>query len=273
MSEDEWVTGRVGLRIGNVPLDLEMTVPVRPVKPHRMLPVFHQMADSFADIGVQAEAANGKTVSCKAKCTACCYQPIPVSEVEAYYIADLVASMPEPRRTEIISRFAKTLSHFNEIGWFDDLHSSRAGSMKGAEQLVHWYLNEQIPCPFLEDSMCSIYEQRPIACREYLVTSPAENCSSPSAEGVHVVGLPIKPSTTMKQLTEGEASKRAGFLLLIMALEIAQKYPEAFPEKTGEQWMADFFGRLTSEPQGVPEAPAQAVHKRPKKRGRRGPKH
>ncbi|PYS89267.1 MAG: hypothetical protein DMF62_07625 [Acidobacteria bacterium] len=272
MAEDEWVTGKVGLRVGNVPLDLEMTVPARPVKPHRMLPVFHQMADSFADIGIQAESEAGKHVSCKAKCASCCHQAIPVSEVEAYYIADLVAAMPEPRRTEIVSRFAKTLEHFKTIGWFDDLHSSKAGSMKGAERLVLWYFNEQIPCPFLEDSMCSIYEQRPIACREYLATSPAENCSSPSAEGVRLVGLPIKPSTTMKQLTEGEASKRAGFLLLIMALEIAKKYPETFPEKTGEQWMAEFFGKLTSEPQSVPEAPPQAVRKRPKKRGRHGPK-
>ena len=35
MTDNEWVTGRVTLRIGNVPLDLEMTVPAKPVKPHR----------------------------------------------------------------------------------------------------------------------------------------------------------------------------------------------------------------------------------------------
>ena len=131
MSESDWVTGRVGLRVGNVPLDLEMTVPARPVKPHRMLPIFHQMADSFADIGVQMETEAGNTLSCKAKCSACCHQAIPVSEVELYYIAELVDSMPEPRRTEIRRRFAETLRHFREIGWFDELYSKAAGSLKG----------------------------------------------------------------------------------------------------------------------------------------------
>src|SRR5437868_266478 len=104
MSENEWVTGRVGLRVGNVPLDLEMTVPAKPVKPHRMLPIFHQMADSFADIGVQIEENKGNPISCKPKCDACCHQAIPVSESELYYIAELVDSMPEPRRSEVRTR-------------------------------------------------------------------------------------------------------------------------------------------------------------------------
>ncbi|MFL6467023.1 MAG: YkgJ family cysteine cluster protein [Pyrinomonadaceae bacterium] len=248
MSESDWVTGKVGLRIGNVPLDLEMTVPARPIRPHRMLPIFHQMADSFADIGVQIDAEAGRSVSCQAGCTACCYQAVPVSEIEIYYIAELVSALPEPRRSEIRRRFAESLKHFRDIGWFDDLHSRKAGSLKGAEALVLKYYHERIPCPFLEDSMCSIYEQRPVGCREFLVTSPAENCSNPTAESVRAVGLPVKPSSAIKAMAARDAVKREGFLLLTMALEIAEKYPEDFPEKTGEQWMADFFGRLTDEP-------------------------
>ena len=40
------------------------------------------------------------------------------------------------------------------------------------------YFKPQIPCPFLEDESCSIYAERPFVCREYLVTSPAENCTT-----------------------------------------------------------------------------------------------
>ena len=35
----------------------------------------------------------------------------------------------------------------------------------------------------------SIYEERPITCREYLVTSPAENCSRPTPQNIRRVKL------------------------------------------------------------------------------------
>jgi Fe-S-cluster containining protein len=244
MADNEWVTGRVGLRIAGVPLDLEMTVPAAPVKPHRMLPIFHQMADAFAEIGVNAEAANGNSVSCKAKCTACCHQAVPISEAEMYYIAEIVEQMDEPRRSVIRERFSNGMEKFRASGWIDALRSEKGRTWKGAEELVLQYFREGVPCPFLEDSLCSIYEQRPIACREYLATSDPTNCSSPTAEGVRLVGLPLKPSWTLKMIAAGEASRKEGLLLLIMALELSAKYKESFPEKTGEQWMADFFGNL-----------------------------
>jgi Fe-S-cluster containining protein len=248
MAEDEWITGRVTLRIGNVPLDLEMTVPAKPIKPHRMLPIFHKMSEAFLAIGVQAAEQAGDKVSCKPRCTACCHQAVPVSEAEAYYIAALVDALPEPRRTEVRGRFAASLEHFRAAGWFDELRSGKGRSWEGAEELVLDYFRERVPCPFLEDSMCSIYQQRPIACREYIAISDPENCANPTAEAVKLVQLPIKPSAILKKIVIGEASKNEGlFLLLIMCLEIGERYPEAFPEKTGEEWMADFFGRLASE--------------------------
>jgi Fe-S-cluster containining protein len=268
MAENEWVTGRVTLRIGEVPLDLEMTVPAAPVKPHRMLPIFHQMANSFAQIGVDAAEANNIAVSCKAKCSACCHQAVPVSEAELYYIAELVNSMPEPRRSEVRSRFESAVEHFRSSGWFDALRSGRGSTWKGAEELVLEYFRQGVACPFLEDSMCSIYENRPIACREYLATSDPANCSSPTADGVRLVELPVKTSIPLKKIAIGEASRREGiFLLLISALEIAEKYPERFPEKTGEQWMADFFGRLTADekPTEPPEMTVKSLRKKRKR--------
>lgn len=270
MSENEWVTGRVTLRIGGAPLDLEMTVPAQPVKPHRMLPIFHKMSDAFADIGVQAAEHSGDSVTCKPGCTACCHQAVPVSEAEAYYFADLVNAMPEPRRAEIRDRFAANLEYFRSSGWFDQLRSGKGRTWEGAEQLVLDYFREQLPCPFLENSMCSIYENRPIACREYLAVSDPKNCSSPTAEGVKLVQLPIKPSAILKKILVGEASKREGlFLLLTMSLEIAEKYPESFPEKTGEQWMADFFGRLVNEEKPHVSPPEHVPN--PRKRRSRHP--
>ena len=49
-----------------------------------------------------------------------------------------------------------------------------------------------MPCPFLEDDACSIYEQRPAACRELLVTSPAEQCQDLVANSVEPIPVPIR---------------------------------------------------------------------------------
>src|SRR5215212_9881852 len=166
MSENEWGTLKVVLKVNGVPLDLAMTVPTNAIKPHRMLPIFHQMANSFADIGVQAAEQDGKSISCKAGCGACCRQPVPISEIEAYQIAELVESMPEPRRSEIKERFRAAYSHFEELGWFDAIREEylRKDMMppevsKGLA-LVHEYFRHGIPCPFLENESCSIHLQR-----------------------------------------------------------------------------------------------------------------
>ncbi len=277
MTEDEWVTGKVGLRIGGYPLDLEMTVPAKPVKPHRMLPIFHQMANAFADIGVQAVAEEGKSVTCKAGCGACCRQPVPISEIEIYQIAGMVNEMPETRQSIIKKRFEDAVGHFRSSGWFDDFKKEYDGGrrktshkqMRKALNVVHKYFLEGIACPFLEEESCSIHSSRPISCREYLVTSPAENCARLSAEGIDMVPLPIKPSKCVGQLPNNVVTRKEGMPLLIMALELAEKYPENFPEKTGEQWMADFFGHLTKSEAKEEDRPVRSTGRSRKKRKRR----
>ena len=61
-----------------------MTVPAKPVKPMRMLPIFQAMASSFVDTSIEEIEAQGKKISCKAGCGACCRQAVPLAEIEAY---------------------------------------------------------------------------------------------------------------------------------------------------------------------------------------------
>jgi Fe-S-cluster containining protein len=250
---------------------MQMTVPATPVKPQRMLPILQKMTSAFVDA-----SSGGANISCKAGCGACCRQPVPISEMEVYQIAELVESMPEPRRSVIKQRFADGAAHFHKIGWFDRINFKYdSGRPKGsiaevrdAQNVVMDYFHEGIPCPFLEDESCSIHQDRPLACREYLVTSPAENCKSPSAETIRMVPLLAKPSKAAKKLGRTGGLQDAGLLLLIRALELASAVPETFEEKTGERWMAEFFGELTSQDNPENET-AAAGPRRDKMRARR----
>ena len=247
MENEDWITGNVRINIGGQPLDLQMTVPVKPVKPHRMLPIFQQITDSFVGMTETAVENAGGAVSCHKGCAACCRQAIPLSEIETYQITETVEAMPEPRRTEIKQRFETAWHHFADIGWFERLDETFKLSLEERSQLVVEYFNERIDCPFLEDECCSIHQTRPLGCREYLVTSPAENCRQLSAETVRMVELPVKTSDTVRKITNSAElnSSPANFVPLVLALEWTRRKTGEFPEKTGEQWMADFFRNLT----------------------------
>src|SRR5262249_46578500 len=67
------------------------------------LPAFRILDDRAIDIAVRK---NGQPITCRKGCSTCCrIQPVPVTPAEAYGIAKLVESLPEPRRTEVLARF------------------------------------------------------------------------------------------------------------------------------------------------------------------------
>ena len=247
---EQWVTGTVRLNIGGEHREIEMTVPAAPVKPQRVLPILQQLANSFVTESIDASAAAGEPISCKAGCGACCRQPVPISEVEARQIAELVEAMPEPRRSVVRKRFADAVEHFERVGWFDRLDASigkspeTSGKGETKVELALEYFHEGIACPFLEDESCSIHPDRPLACREYVVTSPAENCSRPTPETVRLLKLPANPSRSLLGFGRSEGTGFRAMVTLIRALDTAERFPDDLPERSGPEWMQDFFNRL-----------------------------
>ena len=263
MSEkaEEWVSGKVGFSLHGVPMEFEVTVPASPVKPQRMLPVFQQLANAFADGAEEAAASEGRPVSCKAGCGACCRQPVPITETEVYHIAELVESFDEPRRSEVKGRFRAAAEHFNSTGWYGRFadHIRRASNLTLEEGyiegvgLIREYFADGIACPFLENESCSIHPVRPVSCREYLVTSPAENCSELSPTNIARVEFPLKPSKALQKLGSMGDFDGIGFPVLSRALELAERFPERFESKPGPEWLKDFFDEALKDKEPAKE--------------------
>jgi len=84
--------------------------------------------------------------------------------------------MPESRQSRIRQRFADSQAALANAGLEEsfsnianlDMESRRAAGVK--------YFSLRLDCPFLEDQSCSIYSDRPLECREYLVTSDPKHC-------------------------------------------------------------------------------------------------
>ena len=266
MESGEMLSGDLVLDVGGEHYELNLTIPATPVTPQRMLPVFQKLTNDIVARGIQRSNEAGKAISCKASCGACCRQPLLISEAEAYNLAELVESMPEERRRVIERRFREGIEHFVKLGWFERFDGmserAKAGPSKELGQefvaLLSEYIDQRVACPFLEAESCSIYEDRPLVCREYLVTSPAENCSSPRPDNTEKLPISGSPSKAFASLVKTADSEKPSSLLLIRLLEFAETHTEKFDKKIGPAWADDFFRLLTSKKDpGIPATVAE----------------
>lgn len=252
---DEMLSGDVTLDIGGEHFEMHLSIPAAPVSPRRMLPVLRQMTNSIVARAIEQTEADGKAISCKAGCGACCRQPLLISEAEAFELAELVESFPEPRRSTLKKRFEEGLRHFEKLRWFERFDQMSRDAAAGPSEeiskrfvaILSEYIAEKVACPFLEDESCSIYDSRPLVCREYLVTSPAENCSAPTPENTSKIKIAGSASRAFAKLCKTGNSSDPSSLLLIRLLEFAAKNKEGFDEKAGPAWAEDFFRALTGK--------------------------
>jgi Fe-S-cluster containining protein len=236
---------RVTLSVGGSSIPVEMSVPAENVKLRRMLPVIQKMSSRFIEMGLDDLQKTGKTISCKAGCGACCRQLVPIAEVEAYALRDLVERMPDERQSVIKERFDSAMEQLKASGFIDRLAAAaELESDDEYDRLVKEYFTFQIACPFLENESCSIHEARPIACREYLVTSPAGNCSTAEGTGVENVQHFFQVKEALVMLSRRKTKERLPYVPLIQLMEWTSQATDDSSEHTGKEWMAKFFEML-----------------------------
>ena len=243
-SPNEWITGKGALSIAGTKVELEVTVPANPVRLTKMLPVFQQLTNAVVDVGVHKAESAGEPISCTKGCGACCRQLVPIAESEAYQLQELVNAMPEPGRTTIRARFAAAKEQLQQTNLLTRIQFPGELLVEEKRRLGLEYFQQGIACPFLEEESCGIHPDRPLACREYLVTSPAENCAAPSAETVHCVEMPGSVSRIVQTLT---ATRTVMWLPLILALDWADEHPDQSALRAGPAWLQTVFKQLTNQ--------------------------
>jgi Fe-S-cluster containining protein len=215
------------LQMGGEAVRVSLNVPAAPIAAGRLLPLFQGMAHQVIDAAVGEATARGEAVSCRAGCGACCRQLVAVSRTEARRLRALVDAMPEPRRSAIRARFGDAVARLEREGMLDEVRELDALSETQLLTMNPRYMALRIPCPFLEDESCSIHRQRPIVCREYLVTTAPEHCDQPSPTAVRTVPLAAHVSRSVVML-EGEPSTYAR-VPLTLALEWTDAHPDDEP--------------------------------------------
>ena len=117
---------------------------------------------------------------------------------------------------------------------------------ESARQLALDYLYVRVPCPFLEDESCSIHPIRPLACREYLVTSPPEHCFDPATLKAVPVPLPLYLSRVLGRMGAEIENDARGWipLLFLFAWMKAGAHPGEAISGDGPQVLHEFVRNL-----------------------------
>lgn len=195
-----------------------------------IVPLSQRLGDEAHALEERDAAAAGETISCKKGCAACCRMLVPVSAPEAFALNELIEQLPEERRHRLLQKVADARRRLEEAGLLDRLNeiteSDRPFSDEELQPINQDYYALRMPCPFLEDELCSIYENRPAACRELLVTTPAELCQDLASNPVHPIPVSIRMSTVLGLLWSELTGEAPKLIPLPIALDWAEKHAE-----------------------------------------------
>jgi Fe-S-cluster containining protein len=237
------------LAVGEGRLDASVVVPAGTVTLTQILPAIQGLTSNIIDSVVQIVQSEGRQISCKAGCGACCRQMVPLSIFEAEALAEWIATLPVEHRDQLRQRFHTALLELKESGILDRMDPDQwIDGSEEAKTLAIDYFAAGVRCPFLEDESCGIHPIRPLICREYLVTSPPEFCAAPSIDRVAGVPMPLKPSGSLFKLGAQIEKGGRGWIPLVFLfawIKSGAQPGERF-SGTGPDVLYEFVRKLSS---------------------------
>jgi len=220
-------------------LDVSITTPAGPVTATveistgfvpvtQIVPLLRRLGQQAHALEQQRTTATGQKISCAKGCAACCRMLVPVSAPEAFALRDMVASLPDDRRQAIRRTVTDTSARLEQAGLLKQLQqvaeTDRPIADDAMEPINRAYYALKLPCPYLENEVCSIYEDRPAACRELLVTSPADWCQDMVNKPVRAIPVPLRISTILGLLWSGLTGSPPRLIPLPLALDWADRH-------------------------------------------------
>lgn len=211
-------------------------VPAGFVSVSSIVPALRDVGERAIALEQSRAEASGLAISCRMGCAACCRMLVPVSPPEAFALHDVVQRLPEPQRQHLRGKFEATRACLEEAGLWTRLSevadTDRQLSDEDMEQINRDYYALRLPCPFLENEACSIYAERPAACRELLVTSPAELCQDIVRNPIRPIPVPLRMGTVLGMLW----AELVGGPVRLIPLPLALGWAERFGEARKRRW-------------------------------------
>ena len=209
-------------------LTTALDVPTGFVPITAIVPVTRRLGEEAMQLEEQHARELGGSISCRMGCAACCRMMVPLSPPEAFALRDYVEQLPADQRDRLTARLAETKSSLRKQGLLDRLQAVADTSEplpdERLDPINRAYYDLRLPCPFLENELCSIYETRPAACRELLVTSPAELCDNIADNPVQALPVPVRIGTVLGLVWASLMNSTPRLIPLPLALDWAEQH-------------------------------------------------
>jgi Fe-S-cluster containining protein len=232
---------RIRLTLAGEDRDLPVDAPAGPASLRDLLPAARAVSAATTADAIARVVAEGKSISCRAGCGACCSQLVALAPVEVLDVADVVDRLPPDRQAVVRGRFADAVRRLEKAGLLDPneprgrrvpLVPAAADPDTVAHNLSARYFKLGIPCPFLDDGSCSIHPDRPLVCREYHVTTPAANCAR-----VHEAEVDrVLPDVRMGPAVMAAGHRLAGLPHGQIPLTLALEWADTFRPAADARW-------------------------------------
>jgi Fe-S-cluster containining protein len=209
-------------------LSTSVEVPTNLVPVTAIVPLTRRLGEEATALETAQIQDAGQHISCQKGCAACCRMLVPVSPPEAFALKALVEALPNARRQAMLDKLNSVRERLEEAGLLTRLialvETGRPLSDEEMEPINRDYYALQMACPFLEHESCSIYEDRPAACRELLVTTPADLCDDLINNPVQPVPAPLRVGTVLALLWSELKETTPTLIPLPMALAWAEQH-------------------------------------------------
>lgn len=175
---------------------------------------------------------NGDTITCQAKCSQCCRYLVPLAIPEAMRLNEEVMQMSKWEQRfvcESITLTAKQIFKLTPKGFLQGLAEAQSEMDSKLNDISKWYYSMNLPCPFLLSDMCTIYNQRPMVCREHLVVNSApDSCKPHNTKQPQLLQKPISIAEALAELTNELEQKPVETIILPFVLAWCDENYEYF---------------------------------------------
>ena len=194
-----------------------------------IVPLMRGLGQEAQALAVARSVGSGKPVSCRRGCAACCRMLVPLSVPEALALHEWVQALPAEQQDQIVSRIEEAKSLLVWHGLWQQLSDLCEAEQQPNDDMLEAinraYYALRVPCPFLQDELCVIYDERPAACRELLVSSPPERCDD-LITNPEPISAPIRVSTVLALLWQDLTKAPAKLIPLPLALDWAARHQQ-----------------------------------------------
>jgi len=168
-----------------------------------LVPLARMLSTRIGTRTINQATSAGTSVPCRKGCGACCKYLVPLSVPEALCLGRQIGPLLEKRNATVAQGLATAANCILE-GWSESRFSHDAPNYSGSEPDIEsvgqWYAELGLNCPFLCDGLCTIYDTRPIACREHTVLGTSGDCDGFHPGCGNHLRMPVRVLDALAQL-------------------------------------------------------------------------